>query len=221
MPAAGGDWIGLKVEAETLQQNWDATLLNKVLQFQQAEENEMKERLCKLKEDIAITEAKQEVYEDELLVSAEGNERTKPPIRTRKRSSSFTHVSVGRLQEDGRIKAKSMDRKERSKKANVHSSVTGLFVTRQFVNPTFCQKLRNIVSGRLMRHFVTRQFITTKKFTNDNLSPSRQFVTRQFVTMTICHDRRLTTTATFSHTTICHNHFYWRQFVTPNNLDVF
>ena len=99
--------------------------------------------------------------------------------------------------------------------------MTGLFVTRQFLTKTFCQKLRNIVSGRLMRHFVTRQFITTKKFTNDNLSPSRQFVTRQFVTMTICHERRLTTTATFSHTTICHNHFYWRQFVTPNNLDVF
>ena len=97
--------------------------------------------------------------------------------------------------------------------------MTGHFVTRQFLTPTFCQKLRNIVSGRLMRHFVTRQFITTKKFTNDNLSPSRQFVTRQFVTMTICHERRLTTTATFSHTTICHDHFnvdvsWLRQFVT-------
>ena len=81
----------------------------------------------------------------------------------------------------------------------------GQFVTRHFVNPTFCQEFRNNYAIDTTISHAT--FCHTTIYHEKNIR-KRHFATplttichRQFVTMTICHERRL-------------RHFLTRQFVT-------
>lgn len=49
----------------TLENTWKDNLEAKLIQFQQVEEAEIKQKMLKIKEEIAVAEAKQEVYEHE------------------------------------------------------------------------------------------------------------------------------------------------------------
>lgn len=101
---------GLRVEMETLELNWETKLQDKVLSFQKAEEAIMKQQLSELKEHIAITEAKQEVFDEEMpaLVTPPGHSK----IRGRKRSSSLEprKKKEVELKEDDKRRAKSSQR---------------------------------------------------------------------------------------------------------------
>ena len=111
---------GLRVEMETLEQNWETKLQEKVLSFQKAEEAIMKQQLSELKENIAITQAKQEVFDEEMpaLVTPPGHSK----IRSRKRSSSLEprKKKEVELKEDDKRRAKSSERATKNKIAQKH-----------------------------------------------------------------------------------------------------
>ena len=103
---------GLKVEMEALEVNWDSTLQEKLAKFQQEEEARMKEKLGMLKENIAVTEAKQEVFDVELMRDGKADRS-----RARKRSSStMTHRKRNHRSPENR--AKSSDRKVKTRHAD-------------------------------------------------------------------------------------------------------
>ena len=122
---------GLKVEISSLQQNWELTLDDKVWQFKQGEESRMKKKLLKLKEDIAITEAKQEVYDDGAFIldndtgtSVGNNFKQKSPheLRRKRSSSMFTHaVHKEEPSKENRKsrRARSSDRYVKTKRSDV------------------------------------------------------------------------------------------------------
>ena len=113
--------VGLRVELESLQQNWNSTLGDKVLSFQQAEEARMKQQLLKLKENIAVTEAKQEVYDG----SEPGlDNKNLSCLKSRRRSSSMGIRDRRKVQlyEEDKRRAKSSDRKPKSENVNKVSS---------------------------------------------------------------------------------------------------
>ena len=104
---------GSKVEMEALEVNWDSTMQEKLAKFQQEEEARMKEKLGKLKENIAVTEAKQEVFDVELMRDGKADRS-----RARKRSSSTMTVNHRRTKNhrSPENRAKSSDRKVKTRR---------------------------------------------------------------------------------------------------------
>ena len=87
---------GLKSKIESLTNTWKDNLEIKVAQFQQQEEAEVKQKMLEMKQEIAIAEAKQEVYDQE---NTDISTKRSPPksvkfkkpaniLKTRKRSTS-------------------------------------------------------------------------------------------------------------------------------------
>ena len=129
---------GLKVEMEALEQNWNATLEDKMLRFQQEEEARMKEKLSNLKESIAVTEAKQEVFDELGVVEEKESSKNKKDSRTRKRSSfmltykrkhcvKFKKRSTSCEREDKQSE-RNNDRKNESRKSTTQDSLPSVSV---------------------------------------------------------------------------------------------